>query len=320
LKQHANNHPDLAEVVALLAERMGELATQLCGEATERGRETWRYRRKGSLAVVVQGTKRGSWFDHEAGQGGDALGFIAHLSGKPMREAYKWALGWLGPDSDTHRPIAARRPVAPPESKAEPSTTLAMAQRIWMQAGPAGGTIVDAYLASRGLFLPDAAPIRFHRACPRGGETLPAMVALMVSPATGAAVGIHRTFLKADGSGKAGGKAKMMAGNAGVICLSPLRELGAVLGLVEGIETGLAVMQRGGWRPVWAATSAGSIAAFPVLPPIGVIHLFADADTAGLNAARGCARVWAEAGRKARVIWPPVGDWDDALQREGMDQ
>ena len=307
--------PDIPEVAAMLASRMSELATHLCGEPTERGRDTWRYRRKGSLAVVVQGAKRGSWFDHEAGQGGDALGFIAHLDGKPMREAYRWALGWLGVDPHGWTPERPERPVAPPESKIEASKTLAMAQRIWVEAAPAAGTVVETYLASRGLVLQDAAPIRFHGSCPRGPERLPAMVALMVSPATGEAAGVHRTFLRPDGSGKADGKAKMMAGHSGVICLTPPRDVGNVLGVAEGIETSLAVMQRGGWRPVWAATSAGSIAAFPVLPRIGTLHLFADADMAGLNAARGCARVWAMAGRKARVIWPPAGDWDDALRR-----
>ncbi|WPB86416.1 DUF7146 domain-containing protein [Sediminicoccus rosea] len=307
--------PDIPEVVAMLSARMSELAMQLCGEPTERGRDTWRYRRKGSLAVVVQGAKRGSWFDHEAGQGGDALGFIAHLNGKPMREAYRWALGWLGVEVGQRRPEAPQRPVAPPEGQIEASRTLDLARLIWMQAAPAAGTVVEAYLASRGLALPDAAPIRFHGSCPRGPERLPAMVTLMVSPSTGEAAGVHRTFLKPDGTGKAEGKAKMMAGHAGVICLSPRRDVGDALGLVEGIETGLAVMQRGGWRPVWAATSAGSIAAFPVLPPIGTLHLFADADTAGLSAARQCAGAWAAAGRRARVIWPPAGDWDDALRR-----
>lgn len=310
-----NRGPDIPEVVAMLASRMSELATQLCGEPTERGRDTWRFRRKGSLAVVVQGAKRGSWFDHEAGQGGDALGFIAHLNGKPMRDAYRWALGWLGVEPGRWTPARPERPVAPPELKIEASRTLDLARLIWMQAAPAAGTVVEAYLASRGLVLPEAAPIRFHGSCPRGAERLPAMVALMVSPATGEAAGVHRTFLRPDGIGKADGKAKMMAGHAGLICLTPPRDVGTVLGVAEGIETGLAVMQRGGWRPVWVATSAGNIASLPVLPRIETLHLFADADTAGLNAARQCAGAWAAAGRKARVIWPPVGDWDDALGR-----
>jgi len=36
----------------------------------------------------------------------------------------------------------------------------------------------------------------------------------------------------------------------------------AGLGLAEGIETALAVMQRAGWSPVWAATSAGAMDRF----------------------------------------------------------
>jgi putative DNA primase/helicase len=308
--------PDFPDVAAMLGDRVAELALHLCGQPTGRHRDEWRYRRKGSLAVVVAGRKRGSWFDHEAGQGGDALGLIAHLNGVPMREAYRWALGWLGVGEGCNMPPRPERPVAPPEAKIEASATLATAQRVWMQAAPAAGTVVEAYLASRGLALPEAAPIRFHGRCPRGGgEKLPAMITLMVSPNSGEAVGVHRTFLRPDGSGKADGTAKMMLGNAGLICLTPPREIRDVLGVVEGIETGLAVMQRGGWRPIWAATSAGNIASLPVLPTIQTLHLFADADRAGLEAARRCARAWAAAGRKARVIWPPSGDWDDALGR-----
>ncbi len=85
------------------------------------------------------------------------------------------------------------------------------------------------------------------------------------------------------------------------------------LGIAEGIETALAVMQRAGWAPVWAATSAGAIRRFPVLPGIEALTVFADMDGAGLNAARDCCRTWAAAGWEARLLAPPAGDWDDVL-------
>jgi hypothetical protein len=313
--------PDLptpAALAAQLAERMMDLARDLAGEPSDRGRETWRYGRKGSLAVVIAGQKRGAWHDHEAGIGGDALGLVAHMRREPMRAAYAWALAWLAEaPAPAHRAPPAR-PVAPPEAPrdAEPARTLDLARTIWREAVAPAGTLAGTYLASRGLALPDDAPLRFHPECPRGAERWPAMVALMTDPATAEPVGVHRTFLAHDGQGKAPGPlpAKMMAGAAGVIRLTPDAEVTAGLGLAEGIETAAAVLQRFGCRPVWAATSAGAIARFPVLPGIEALTIFADADAAGLAAARSCCARWAEAGREARILAPPAGDWDDATR------
>ena len=188
---------------------------------------------------------------------------------------------------------------------------------VWREGQAAAGGPVEAYLASRGLALPADAPLRFHPACPRQNEKLPAMLALMTHPQTGCPSGIHRTFLKADGSGKADmTPAKMMLGGAGIIRLT--NEVTAGLGIAEGIETALAIMQHTGWSPVWAAGSAGAIAKFPVLAGVECLTIFADADDkgAGLDAAHACARRWFAAGREATVQQPPAGtDWLDALGR-----
>jgi hypothetical protein len=142
----------------------------------------------------------------------------------------------------------------------------------------------------------------------------PAMLALMTHPLTGRPSGTHVTYLHPSGTGKADGdRPKIMLGRAGVIRLVPDAEVTMGLGLAEGIETALAVMQRSGWQPVWAASSAGAIGRFPVLPGIEALTIFADADGPGMEAARACCRAWAEAGRDARLVAPPAGDWDDAL-------
>ncbi|MBO1073360.1 toprim domain-containing protein [Roseomonas sp. 1311] len=177
---------------------------------------------------------------------------------------------------------------------------------------------MEIYLAWRGLSLPSDAPLRFHLACPRGAERLPAMLALMTDPLTGEPCGVHRTFLAPNGQGKAPGQAKMMAGRAGVVRLVPDAEVTMGLGLAEGIETSLAIMQRAGWRPVWAATSAGAIRTFPVLAGIEELTIFADADDkgAGVAAALACAECWSELARRVTVLEPPIGaDFDSATGR-----
>jgi hypothetical protein len=142
------------------------------------------------------------------------------------------------------------------------------------------------------------------------------MVALMTDAETGEPLGVHRTFLRPDGNGKAPlEKPKMMLGRAGVVRLVDLAEIGVGLGLAEGIETALAVMQRIGWGPVWAATSAGAIRSFPVLRAT-TLNIFADADTTGQAAANRCAARWMAAGSDVLVHTPPAGeDWADAARR-----
>jgi len=312
------NQHDIRAIADMLAERMPDLTHELIGDPTHRSRGELRFRRRGSLSVKVAGPKRGSWFDHEAGAGGDPLGLVAHLRRTSMREARSWALGWLGLAAGTATPRQPRRPVAPPARESRPSDTGDLARRVWAEAvaADAPSSLVPVYLASRGLEMEPDAPLRFHPACPRGAERWPAMVTLMTDPTTGQPCGVHRTFLARDGSGKAPGPmpAKMMAGNAGIIRLVPDEEVTMGLGIAEGIETSLAVMQGFGWRPVWAAASAGAIRAFPVLPGLGALTVFSDPDGAGMAAANECARRWEMAGREARVCAPPRGDFNDLIQ------
>jgi hypothetical protein len=197
---------------------------------------------------------------------------------------------------------------------AEASRRRNAARRIWLEAIDPHGTLVERYLQHRGVSLPDAAVIRFHPSCPRTGGTLPAMVALMTDAETGEPVGVHRTFLRPDGSGKADvDRPKMMLGGSGIIQLADLHEIGAGLGLAEGIETALSVMQVIGWGPTWAAGSARNIQSFSFLRAT-TLNIFADADTngVGMKAARDCRDRWGEAGGEVFIHEPPDGkDWND---------
>jgi len=186
--------------------------------------------------------------------------------------------------------------------------------------------LMHAYLASRGIHLPDdvrqAEALRFHPACPfklKDGSTvrLPAMVALMVDIITNEPVGIHRTALKPDGNGKAempdGTSPKKMLGRArgAVVKLTSDEDVTTGLGIAEGIEDGLTVICAG-WHPMWAALSAGSIASFPVLPGVECLTVFADPDPTGLAAARECQARWRAAGRECPIVLPPHDgtDWN----------
>jgi hypothetical protein len=171
--------------------------------------------------------------------------------------------------------------------------------------------------------LPDDAPIRFHPRSVLGSgpskRTLPALLARMSDPLTGDARGVVRIYVHPEGHGKADGVlVKPMLGPAGVVRLVPDEEVGESLGVAEGIETSLAVMQMGGWRPVWSCVTAGGISTFPVVPGITSLTIFADTGAAGESAAEECARRWCDAGREVEILTPPdgVSDWLDQFRAE----
>jgi hypothetical protein len=189
--------------------------------------------------------------------------------------------------------------------------------RIWGEAIDPANTIVPAYLSARGgLCLPPEPVIRFHPQCPCGALKLPAMVALLSDPVTGQpSGGIHRTFLRHDGSGKAEtDKPKMMLGPWGVVRLYEPETAG--IGIAEGIETALAVAQRIGWGPVWSTCTAGG---FSKVPPLVMrtLNIFIDRDDAGVSQseAEACAERWVAADLEVYIHAPAEGtDWCDVAR------
>jgi hypothetical protein len=250
------------------------------------------------------------------GAHGDVYDWLEKQRGLSFPDAIRY-LGGNQTTAPTPPPRPAARTAGPPPD-GEALRKLALARRTWDEAVAPRGTLVEAYLAVRGVRLPDADVLRFHPRCPRAGGVLPAMVALMTEPITDEFRGVHRTFLKSDGRGKADvHKPRMMLGATGIVQLADLHEIGVGLGLAEGIETALSVTQTIGWGPVWAAGSAGAIRAFPFMPQT-TLNIFSDGDTAGLNAARACSGRWVKASAndrtQRRVIdanGRAIGDFDE---------
>jgi len=309
---------DLDELRHRLSAELETLAETLFGQPnrSQSTRHQLRFGSKGSLAVELR-RDRATWCSHETGQGGGVFELIMFATNRDFAGAVRWAREWLRmapaerPKPPEHRPVADRDDAAAKANKA------VLAARIWRESTSIAGTPAETCLATRGCAAPTCKVLRFHPSCPRGAERLPAMIALMTSPAKNEPTGIHRTFLRPDGRGKIQhGKEKKMLGGAGVVRLVEDGLVTAGLGIAEGIETSLAIMRNAGWRPVWAAGSAGGITDFPVLPGVETLTIFPDRDDkgAGIIAAEACAARWRAAGREARMIVPPIGrDWLDAL-------
>lgn len=190
------------------------------------------------------------------------------------------------------------------------------ALRIWnSEARPAQGTLVEVYLASRGIQLSAPDSLRFHTALKHaGGGTWPAIVALVRAGPTGEPQAIHRTFLARDGKGKAlVDPQKMMLGpcRGGAVRLA---QPGEVLMVGEGIESCLAAMQATG-LPAWAALSTSGLLSLDLPPGVRDVIVLADGDDPGEAAARSCALRWAGEGRRVRIAHPPKGlDFNDVLR------
>jgi putative DNA primase/helicase len=196
------------------------------------------------------------------------------------------------------------------------------AAALWKAAVDPRGTVVEKYLAARGLELPDEIACRiarYHDACPWRAEDgliarRPAMLTAFRSISDDRLVAVHRTLLSDSGQkidrrmlGPVGGAAIKIDSDETV-------EQG--LSICEGFETGLAGRELG-FRPVWALGSAGAIAAFPVVSGVDALTILAETDDSGANAraVRACRARWSSADREVIVATPRVaGDMNDALR------
>jgi hypothetical protein len=259
---------------------------------------------------------------------GDAVAWLM----KARKMTFCAAMAHLGATPAGGRPQAIQPPPQTPPAPAR-SATLDAARRVWTEARDPKGTIVEIYLASRGLSLPEAAPIRFHPACQRGPRDAKgvvtfaaAMICLMRDPLTDQPTGVHRTFLTASGckappSGDLAPPAKSILGRWGSIRIpSEDGTSSDSLGISEGLENGLSAKLLLGWQgAVWATGCQASLTSFPVLQSINALSIFADGDPVGMRAANACATRWREAGRHVEIHIPPAGDdWNSQLlQRIG---
>ena len=216
-------------------------------------------------------------------------------------------------------------PPREPEPKDDLTKRIDKADRLWNESHPIEpGDPVWLYLKNRGITLTEyPQDLHTHPALPywEVGNTgkpvktgiFPAMLAIIRSPA-GKPVGIHRTWISPDGSGKAPVespkklyKVHDLAGLA-VRLFSP-RD--GVLGICEGIEDALSAWIL--WKiPTWACLGTSGMKVFQAPEGIKEFLIFSDRDASGAGQKAG----WelkdrmAETGRAARVLVPQDGSKD----------
>ena len=264
---------------------------------------------------------------------GDGFNLLEHVYGWTAAECLHRVADALGMrEGRTLPPAQPRRPApAAQPDPAEIERTRARFNRLWRAAvalDHGDAEPARRYLAARGLSaLVERADwphdVRLHPACdywlttsdrPQRLATLPVLLGLVRAP-DGSPVGLHQTYLCADGSGKARltdgagnplkpRKLRLIAPGAaegGAARLYPSG--GSRIAIGEGAETCLSVRAAVPDLPVWAGLTAGNLLplakALRSRYPAADLILLADDDDAGRTACERAAR--AVNGRVATV-------------------
>lgn len=216
-------------------------------------------------------------------------------------------------------PNLSEFPVAHPAPISKTDNTDA-AREIWERAEPAAGTVVETYLRARGFLGEIPISLRYVRGKhPADGSFHPVMLGAAVLTGNTNIVGVHRTLLREDGSGKAPLTPKKMSlGDVrGASVPLAYARVSSKVAVSEGIETGLSILQAMS-IPTLAALSAGGIQTLIRPPGVQEVFIAADHDDVGLRAADVAARRWHAEGRVVRIVKPPKGmDFNDLARSVG---
>lgn len=197
------------------------------------------------------------------------------------------------------------------------------ARRLWQEAQPIAGTIAEAYLRGRGLTCHLPPTLRFHSEAWHGptARRWPALVAAVQGAG---ATAVHRTWLRADGLGKADidpAKAMLGATGGGAVRLSqgPSR-----LVVAEGIESSLSLMcgLLDGPATVWAALSTSGMRGLNLPTEPGWLTIATDSDDGGAGhlAGHALAERAHALGWQVSLLPAPVGfDWNDYIQGKAVE-
>jgi hypothetical protein len=245
--------------------------------------------------------------------GGRLLAFC-HKRGCSFAEIV--AAAGLPPDALRHDAEGQARHDA--QRAADEARRERQARAIWGEAVPVAGTLAETYLRHRGITcdLPDT--LRYQA---EGWHPTAQRLPMMVARVDGAErFAVHRTWLRADGQGKAEVEPqRAMLGTCagGAVRLS--EGVGRLV-VAEGIETALSLLcgLLPGPATVWAALTTSGMRGLHLPPVAGRLTIAADGDAPGRAAAHALATRAEALGWQVSLLPAPEGrDWNDivALKR-----
>jgi Toprim domain len=262
----------------------------------------------------------GRWTDAASGEHGDLLDLIRLNRGlATVSDALDEARSFL---NEPPRQAVDRAAYDTAEGAAR--NPAKAAARLFALTSPVPGTIAETYLRGRGITTDLGFPaIGFLTNCYHRADgsiepkPLPALIA-RVTNLNGRITGVHRTWLRADGGGKADLPEPRKA-------LGELRGHGVrfgipsvVLAAGEGIETMLALRTVLAHLPSVAALSAAHLGALHLPEGLKRLYIACDNDRAGLDAGLALATRAISQGIAARLLVPDGKDFNDDLKSLGI--
>lgn len=326
----AADRDDLDEVRAGLRARLEDICLALLGEPKVKTRPEWRYGRgNGSLAVVMQGAKRGLWRDRASDEGGDLFDLIRHARGGDFARAVEWVRSYLAmpaAERSRARPQPSRD-AQQQEASEEEASRIRRAQGFAKAGEPIAGTVAERYLMETRRIpwppsgWPDA--VRYHR-----GRNALMVVATNDAGEVRAVQLVHLTPDAVKRGEEPGRPTKQTFGvlDGAVVRLPGFGTLKATtqpaLQLAEGPETALSVWASTG-RQTWIAL--GSVA--KIQPPaLTRLVVCADDDPRDAPAAKGVNKAvarWRSEGRDVALATPwsrrrfDKSDFNDLVRKDG---
>jgi putative DNA primase/helicase len=205
-------------------------------------------------------------------------------------------------------------PGAPPPAPVEQRhlTLSPHFREFWRSLRPVSGTAAKYLLARRCVLPPPDGHLRSTETLRHpSGYCGPGLVALVTDALTSEPLTLHRTWVRPDGTKDEVDPPRLLLGKhrkaGGVIRLFP-DSIADGVGICEGIESSLSLAES--FTPVWSTIDAGNLRDFPVLDGVERLVIGVDNDPAGRRAARDCANRWISAGRRVRLLVPPVEGHD----------
>jgi putative DNA primase/helicase len=195
----------------------------------------------------------------------------------------------------------------------------AEALALWGKGSPATpGSVVQRYLQARGITIPVPPSLRGAQdrvvtsRKPLRSATCNVMLAAVQRP-DGMVVSVQRTTLRLNPLNVPYRDRDIPKITFGALDHGAVRlaAAGEILGIAEGVESGLSAMQLTS-IPVWVALGC-RLASIDIPICVKELHVFADNDESGRNAAEAVVKAYA--GHKVVLRYPPKGfnDWNDAL-------
>jgi len=242
------------------------------------------------------------------GAKGDVIALVMFLDGCDFRTAVETL---TGERADDWEPPQFSKPASSPPADCSDADCVKAAIARWNKAVGPRGTIVETYLAGRGLKLTDDIAgdvIRFDPRHPWKDDDdslihVPAMLAAMRDIRTDELVAISRRRLTPEGQKVGKPRFRGLALNA-AIKLDADEHVTNGLHICEGVETGIAGRMFN-LKPMWALGSKDAIANFPVLGGIDCLTILVEPDAEA--EVEKCARRWWDAGREVILNRSNIG-------------